>query len=157
GDEETMVPEPPTMNRDADLEIRRLLRSASAAVAPDEALRARPGILIGVSPAAESALATIDVHSIFDLALSQVFAAASGLLAVEGDRMAVEARLNVVASDVAQMPPGVPVSELANQPIGILRAIGDTAAPTLAHALDVETIRDLALWPPYRAAKAILR
>src|SRR5262249_46138611 len=124
--------------------------------ASDEALRARPGALIGVSAAAESALATLNINSIFDLAASRVFAAAAALGAIEKDPTAVEARLNVVASDIAIMPPGVPVRELASQPISILRGIDGAAAAALAQALDVATVRELALWPPYDAAKAVL-
>lgn len=139
-----------------DQDIAGLLRTGSASLAPDEALRARPSSLIGVSPAAESALATINVNSVFDLAASRVFAAASELLALEKNPVSAEARLNLVASDLVQAPAGVPVSELAGQTIAILRAVGEAAAPTLASALDVETVRDLALWPPYHAAKAIL-
>jgi len=142
------------MENDNGPDFRRFLRSAFSALEPDEALRADPGALIGVSPAAQATLATINIHSIFDLAASRVFAAAARLVAIEQDPMAVEARLNVVASDVAQMPPGIAVGELAAQPIGILQGIGEAAA--LAAALDVATIRDLALWPPYQAAKAIL-
>jgi hypothetical protein len=54
------------------------------------------------------------------------------------------------------MPAGVPVRELANHPIAILQAIDSAVAPALAPALDVTTVRELALWPPYRAAQAIL-
>ncbi len=137
-------------------DVTRFLRSGSASMTPDEALRARPGALIGVSATAESALATININSIFDLAASRVFAAATALLALEKDPTAAESRLNTVPGDVAVVPPGTPVRELANQPINILRGIGDTAAPALAAALDVATVRDLALWSPYQAAKAIL-
>ncbi len=143
------------MEKDTKRSIERFLRSTSATLAPDEALRARPGTLIGVSPAAESALASVDIHSIFDLAASRVFEVASRLLVLEQDSTAAEAHLNVVASDVAQMPVGVSVTELAQQPIGILRGLGD-AAFAIEQALDVKTVRDLALWPPYHAAKAIL-
>ena len=144
------------MDHDAHQTATRYLRSGSAAMAPDEALRASPTHLIGVSAAAATALATINVHSIFDLAASRVFAAAAGLVAIEQDPTSAEARLNVIAGDVAEMPPGVPVRELADQPISILRALGESAGPVLAEALDVVTVRDLALWPPYHAAKAIL-
>ena len=139
-----------------DQDVIRWLRSGSAALAPDEALRVPPGALLGVSYAAEAALATLAIRSIFDLAASRVFAAAADLLALEHDPTAAAARLNTVAGDVAQAPPGVPVQELAQQPIAILRGVGEAAAPELAAALDVETVRDLALWPPYSAAKAIL-
>jgi hypothetical protein len=148
--------ERPVMENNTDLDFRRFLRSTSTAMEADEALRARPGALIGISAAAESALATIEINSIFDLAVSRVFAAAARLLAIEQDPTAVEALLNIVASDVAQTLPGVPARELANQPIAILRAIGEAAGPSLAEALDVATVRDLAVWPPYHAAKAIL-
>jgi hypothetical protein len=139
-----------------DQDTSRWLRSASAALAPEEALRAPPGALLGVTSDAETALATLEIHSVFDLAASRVFAVAAELLALEHDPTAAAVRLNVVAGDVAQMPPGVPVQELGQQPIAILRGVGEAAAPELAAALDVETVRDLALWPPYSAAKAIL-
>src|SRR5262249_54038873 len=124
--------------------------------APEEALRARPGVLIGVSAAAETALAALNIKSIFDLPAGCVAAAAAAMADNERARAGVEARLNVVASDVAIMPPGVPVRELANQPITILRGIEDAAATALGQALDVATVRELALWPPYHAAKALL-
>ena len=56
-----------------------LLKSAHSALAPDEALRAQTGVLIGVSTAAEAALETIDVRTVFDLAASHVFATADRL------------------------------------------------------------------------------
>ena len=143
------------MTNDTDLDSTRFVRSAFAVRAPDEVLRAPPGALMGVSAAAEAALAALDLHSVFDLAASRVFAAAAALTAIENDPTAVEARLNVVAGDVATMPPGVPVRELASQPIGILRGI-DAAAAALTAALDVATVRELALWPPYQAAKVVL-
>src|SRR5712671_3350763 len=139
---------------DNNNDITQLLRANATALEADEVLRAPPSALMGVSPAAETALAAIDIHSVFDLAASRIFAAAAALLAIQRDPTAVESRLNTVASDVATVPAGVPIDELANQPIAILRAIGDATA--LAQALDVSTVRDLALWPPYRAARAIL-
>src|SRR5262245_35949087 len=118
------------MNNDNDSDIRRFLRSTSTTLQPDEVLRAKPGILIGVSPAAEAALATLQINSIFDLASSRVFAAAAALMAIGQNPTAVEARLNTIASDVAELPPDVPVGELADQSISILRAIGAVATPS---------------------------
>ena len=74
------------MNNNTDQDFRQFLRSTSVAMEADEALRAGPGRLIGVSPAAEAALATIQINSIFDLASSHVFAAATALLARPADR-----------------------------------------------------------------------
>jgi hypothetical protein len=136
--------------------VTRYLRSSATTMAPDEVLRARPGLLIGFTPAAEASLAAIEINTMFDLAAARLFAGANMLLALERDPTAVESRLNVVASDVAEMPPGIPARELASQPIAILRGIGDNGGAALAQALDVVTVRDLALWPPYHAAKSIL-
>ena len=110
-------------------DVRGFLRSAFAARGLDEVLRAPGSALIGVHPAAEAALAALDISSVFDLAASHVFGAAAGLVAIGQDPTAAEARLNVVAGDVAAMPPGVPVRELADQPIAILRAIGRQRRP----------------------------
>src|SRR4051812_33116388 len=137
-------------------DVRSFLRSAFAARGLDEVLRAPASALIGVHPAAEAALAALDISSVFDLAASHVFGAAAGLVAISQDPTTAESRLNVVAGDVAAMPPGVPVRELADQPIAILRAVGETQAASLAQVLDVATVRELALWPPYQAAKSIL-
>jgi hypothetical protein len=142
--------------KDAANDVARSLRSDFATSSTEEALRARAGALLGVTPAAEAALATLDVRTVFDLAVSRVFSAAADLLSLEQDGTAVGVRLNAVPSDVAQPPDGLSVRELARQPIALLRAIGEASAPEIAAALDVTTIRDLALWPPYAAARALL-
>jgi hypothetical protein len=137
-----------------DQDISQHVRSEFAAMAPDALLRSKPSALMGVGPSGEAALASIDIRSIFDLAASRIFAAASALLDLQRNPSMVEARLNAVASDVAEAPVGLPVRELADQPISILRGVPDAAE--LAAALDVQSVRDLALWPPYKAAKGIL-
>ena len=63
-------------------DVRGFLRSAFAARGLDEVLRAPAGALIGVHPAAEAALAALDISSVFDLAASHVFGAAAGLVAI---------------------------------------------------------------------------
>jgi hypothetical protein len=52
------------MENNTDRDMRRLLRSTSAAMAPEEALHAQPGTLIGVSAAV-----ALDVATVRDLAL----------------------------------------------------------------------------------------
>ena len=59
-------------------------------------------------------------------------------------------------ADTIDAPAEVAVAELARQPIAILRSIGAANGPAITAALDTLTARDLALWPRYRAAKAIL-
>jgi hypothetical protein len=137
-------------------DVARFLKSAFAGLAPDEALRQPPGVLLGVSAGAQAALETLGVRTVFDLGASRVFATARALLAIQGDPTAAEARLNVVAADAVDAPAGVLVTELADQPIAILRGVGSANAPALGAALDVSTVRDLALWPPHAAARAIV-
>jgi hypothetical protein len=62
----------------------------------------------------------------------------------------------VVAADAVDAPAGVPVTELADHPLAILRGIGAANASALGAALDASTVRDLALWPPHAAARSIL-
>jgi hypothetical protein len=83
-----------------------------------------------------------------------VFATAARLVEIAGNPSCAEARLGVVAADAVTMPTGVAVGALADQPLSILRGIPDAAA--LGAALDIATARELAAWPPYLAAKAIL-
>jgi hypothetical protein len=137
-----------------DADIARHLRSAHGASTADEALRLPVGGLLGVSAAAAQALQAISIVSVFDLSASRMFAAAARLVEIAGDPSRAEARLGVVAADAVTMPPGMAVGALADQPLSILRGIPDAAA--LGNALDVATVRELAAWPPYLAAKAIL-
>ena len=132
------------------------VKTAFAARSPDEVLRARASVLLGVSEAAETALAGLDIRSVFDLAASRVFAAATRLLAAERDPGSIEARLNAVAADIVDAPADVRATDLARQSIAILRKIGPAHAADVAAALNAPTVRDLALWPPYLAARDIL-
>lgn len=134
-----------------------LVKTANSARTADEVLRGPIGALLGVSDDAVAALGSINIQTVFDLAASRIFAAASDLVAISaGNTQRIENRLNIVPSDAIDAPAGVPVAELARQPISILRSIGAAAAATIIAALDTPTVRDLALWPPYRAAKVIL-
>ena len=137
-------------------DVGQFLKSAFAALAPDEALRSPASTLLGVSQPAQNALSTIGISTVFDLAASLSFATASKLVTIQNDPTAAEARLNAVAADTVAAPVGVPATELADQPISILRGIGTANAGAISSALDITTVRDLALWPPYAAAKAIL-
>ena len=140
------------------VQAAELVRSEHTARTADEILRAPVTALLGVSSAAATALGTIGVASVFDLAASRVFGAARRLaaLADDPDRKRTESRLGVVAADTVDAPAGVAIAALAAQPIAILRGVGASRAAEVSAALDVVTVRDLALWPPSLAARAIL-
>lgn len=133
------------------------VKTNSSARTTDEVLRGPVIALLGVSDTAASVLQGLQINTVFDLAASRVFAAAADLVAIsDGNLDRLENRLNAVPSDVVDAPPGVPVAELAKQPISVLRGIGSVLAQSVSATLDVSTVRDLALWPPYRAANALL-
>ncbi len=135
-----------------------LVRSGHTARTADEILRAPVAALLGVSEGAAHALRHIGITSVFDLAASRVFSTARRLaaLAADTERTEPESRLGVVLGETVNVPDGVEVADLAGQTISILRAIGPAHEQAIAGALDVATVRDLALWPPSLAARAIL-
>src|SRR5262245_11250740 len=122
-----------------------------------EVLQSSPAVLLGVPRDAADVLRHLDIETVFDLAASRIFGNAQALLAAGEDFTHAIARHGRAPSDVVDpSATPVPVDELRFQPVSILAGIGVAKAAAVAHALDVATIRDLALWPPYRAARALL-
>lgn len=139
-------------------QITDYLVTEKAQLTPMEALRATPGALLGVSPEAVDALKDLAIPTVFDLAASRIFANAALLSEAATDPRSMLARFGMAPADVLEaLPPGVSLDQLRNQPISILDGIGAVAAAKLSKALSVSTVRDLALWPPYLAAHAIVR
>lgn len=119
-------------------------------------LRRPVEVLIGVSPAAGAELTVQNIGSVFDLATSSLFKAAVDLVAAADDASADWSLAGVAPREVVDVA-DQPVQLIADRPLADLRAFSDTAAVQLGAALAVETIRDLAGWPPYRAAVALYR
>ena len=138
------------------IDPRSFLKNDSATLSGDALMQARPEVLRGVDATQQTALEALEIRTVFDLAASAAFGAARRLLLLQDDATQPEAQLQRVASDIADTPAGVPVAELALQPIQALKAVGAQRAPGLRNALATVTVRDLALWPPYRAARALL-
>lgn len=133
------------------------LKSAHVALTADEVLRAPIDVLLGVPAAARDALAALGIRTVFDLAASELFATADTLLRAETDPTLAESRLNAAARDAVAAPPGVPVAEWSRHPLTLLAGFTDDDADALSEVLDVATIRDLALWPPFVTARTILQ
>lgn len=138
--------------------ITDYLVTDKAQLTPMDALRAAPDALLGVSPDAVNALKDLAIPTVFDLAVSRIFANAALLFEAATDPRSMLARFGMAPADVLDaLPPGVSLDQLRNQPISILEGIGAAAAAKLSKAISVSTVRDLALWPPYLAARAIVR
>ncbi len=139
-------------------DLTTYLTSAAAGLAPLEVLHSPPTVLVGVSPEAVTALVKLEIGSVFELATSKVFANAQTLVDAAMDPRHALARFGAIPDDIVEaVPPGLAVSELQSQPIEILAGIGAALAPEVSAALDVKTVRDLALWPQRLSALAILR
>jgi hypothetical protein len=136
--------------------IANFTKSSSAALTSQELLQQSPIVLLGVGPDAATELAKLGITTVFDLASSSVFAAATKM-AVAADPSANGYAPGGIAGDLIDTDARtIPLRDLPTQSVEILRAIGPTLARTLSNALGVTNLREFALWPPYQAARLIL-
>jgi hypothetical protein len=120
---------------------------------PRELLPMPISILLGVSPEAEESLKSLRIFSVFDLAVSHIFANAKKITEAARSTNTTFGRYGGVPSDVVDNDGHyIDVTELHLQPVQLLEGIGPNNGSMLVNALQVQKIRDLALWPPYVAA-----
>ena len=81
-----------------DHQFRNYIRSDSLGLTPRELLQARPIVLLGVSAEADERLRTIEIFSVFDLAMSHVFDAARRLSGTSDEQSDFH-RLGIVPAD----------------------------------------------------------
>lgn len=133
------------------------LRETSRGMVPAAVLAQPLMQLQGVGTEAEAALAEAGIHTVLDLAASALFGVArqvvdaaegrgplGGLAALPADLLDDSARL-ASASAVARMG------------LVVLRPLDAALAARLEQTLPAPTVRDLALWPPARAARRLLQ
>jgi hypothetical protein len=134
------------------------LKSDSVNLSPREVLQASPGVLLGVTPGAVDVLNTLQIDTVFDLASSRQFANAELLVQASADPTNYLARFGAVPADVLDSSAmSIPISDLQHESTAILRGISSARATEIENELDVRTVRDLAKWPAYSAAKSLLR
>jgi|GEM_PF-922812 len=121
-----------------------------------EVLNLPPDRLMGVTPDALAALNALGVSTVFDLAMSGVFNAAVQIDDAADNQANAMNRFGRPVTDLLKPGIGgaVAVPDLRNQSIDILADIDDAAA--VQAALGVTTVRDLSVYPPFRAANEIL-
>lgn len=133
------------------------VRSAHRLTPLRELLHADPSVLLGVDAAAKDALLMLDVRSVFDLATSSAFDAAVKLSHVVGHPTSPLYQQGAATSDlIHDGAAAVPVAELAGEPISVLQAVPPADAATIAAALDVSSVQEMADYPPYLAAIRLL-
>jgi hypothetical protein len=130
------------------------LRSDSVDLELGEVLRADPTVLLGVDAGAAHALGVLGIRSVADLARSATFGAAATVLgAVTGT--AEGPGDGHLPGDLFTTPPTGPIETVPDLEVTALRLVGNAEDGGVGESLDVRTIRDLALWPPYLAARDI--
>ncbi|WP_437550829.1 hypothetical protein WME97_07945 [Sorangium sp. So ce367] len=136
--------------------VKEHVKSTYANREPKEILSLPVEALLGASAGAATALESLGIHAVFDLALSSVFSNACKLVRASETGTSVFGQYDRVPADVVDR--NVDLTDwdsLEAAPIQVLSGIDEENGPTLSQALDVVTVRDLSLWPPYRAARAI--
>lgn len=128
---------------------------------PQEILQLPPTALNGVSPQAADALKLINITSIFDLASSRAFSDAANLYLASQDINHPIAKQGAVPTDmvVGDTSSTTDAREFQYEDVGKLRSVAQNIASDIQNKfktpLSVDTIRDLALWPPFSAAQSV--
>ncbi|MBD5799425.1 hypothetical protein BHU24_04560 [Bacillus pseudomycoides] len=125
---------------------------------PVEVLRRKPNVLLGVSHETAALLKKLNINSVFDLALSNVFDNAEKLLQSSENPHDILRRFGSAPSDIIddQCEP-IDMPNLLWKNISILKGIGENLAKDIHDVMDIKTIRDFALWPPYQSAKDLFK
>ena len=123
----------------------------------EQVLASPPSVLLGVNDAAAAAIGALGVSTVFDLSVSTVFDNAARIVAAGDDPRSVMRRFGRAPSAlVDDGATTTPTTDLPYADLAALTGIDAATGQTLQQELGVTTIRDLAYWPPFLAAKAIM-
>lgn len=139
-------------------DVAALVRTEFRHLDARELLHQSPLVLLGVDAEAEAALRKLDLRSVFDLATSQAFDDAAKLSAAALDPKSAYAQHGRPRSDMVRetVTDGRSLDELPLLAIEALQLVPQAEADAIAAALGVDNVRELSLYPPYRAARRIL-
>lgn len=119
-------------------------------------LESSPEVISGVTPEAKDILKEIGIFKVFDFAFSNLFEIARQITEefTNSDNLVTWygiAPQEYIDNDKID----VPLNQLFNEKVEALRGVGVALGGKLRTSLGVDTIRDLAFYPPYRFARAI--
>lgn len=140
------------------LDVGKLVRSSYRNLDPTTLLLKPVDVLMGVSQAAKDELKDQNIVTVLDLATSSLFREATLLVAAADDpnsewALAGRAPRTLVDNAIAELP----IEVVADREIQDLRSFSKNVAGRVSTTLGVSTIRDLAAWPPYLAARQIFQ
>jgi hypothetical protein len=136
-------------------ELKELIRSSSATLELNELLKKSPKELLGVSPSAVVSLEELGIKTIFDLGTSNLFASARAAMAMVNPGT-VSSRFGLISGDLINTDQLSSLNDIPNLTLDKLRILTTDQAQKLTTAIDVKTIRDLALWPPHMVARRLV-
>lgn len=128
-----------------------LIKTSASTMDRQEIVRASTVVLNGVTKSAAEILAErLAIRTVFDLASSQLFHGALALCSLNNDGELYAAH-GLVPADL--LDSGYPTSNdpvtWPQMPIDALRGLSNTMAKALSRELGIETLRDMASWPPF--------
>src|SRR5262245_28765068 len=140
------------------MSFKTFVKSQFGALGIQEVLKSRPSVLLGINATTEQTLDTLRIRSVFDLAMSPLFGNAARVLNGGTDigssfRKFGPAPSAVIDKSLLTLED---VTALPLDEIKALIGVGPQNSPTLTNQLSIQAVRDMALWPPYLAAKAIV-
>lgn len=137
--------------------IENVVKSDYANQSAQEILQAPVTALLGVTENIAKLIENLEIFSIFDLASSRIFKGAADIVQATVSPDTVYSKFDGIPADVLDRDAeGGDIRDLPGKDIQVIAGIGPNLGPQLAEALDVKTIRDLSLWPPFQAARNIL-
>ena len=137
------------------MDFSNSLRPAFLTNTASELLKQPVTALLTVSEEAAKTLNNIGILSIFDLGSSQLFSAARQIK--EATKIKDTEFVQRFSGDLIDaIAVGKKNAEIADSSISVLRQLDDTSAAFIQNALSVFTIRELAAWPAYNTARAII-
>lgn len=138
--------------------LESLLRSEARTLSLREALSSPVSILLGVPGAASDALGLLGIETVFDLASSAVFADATVLAGAGSNRRSAIAQHGRAPTDILRPADtsGETPASYGTLGISALSKINEAHVAALESGLDLSTIGELASYPPFVAATAIM-
>jgi len=138
-------------------QISKYLKTSSQHLSAREAIQSPPDILLGVTKEASRTLRSLEISTVFDLALSNLFRNANRLVNRQLVDIPTSAKMDYAPADMLdKFAEAIDIALIASKDIEVLAGIGKELGPEIRKNLDVNKVRDLALWPPFIAAQAIV-
>ncbi len=111
--------------------------------------------LLAVSTQAATLLDGLGVKTVFDLGASFLFATARKIADAASGIQAI-ASMPVSRDAIDATAAALTMAQLADSRLLVLRNVDEALAQSFATTLGIETVRELAAWPPYKTAQTIV-